>query len=320
MKNRILAACLAALAFASCDEPTPTPRPRAVTRVETPRPKVEPVVQTSTDAGQFVAPVAVAPAPKPPEPLALPHEQPLVDHLVRARTLKEDGDLKGALTEARRAVYSTPSDEETLAFTAKLATLNGRHGLAADAWAMLAEVRTEDPLPRVQEARSRLKAKDDVGAAVAAQDAVARDEGSIEGYQALGRAELSRGNLKLAITAFEKVVSLNPEHGYALNNLGLTYLRANENEKALEVLTRAAELLPQVAYVQNNLGVALERNDRPDEAKAAYELATSLSPKYIKARVNQDRVAKAMAEPKVDLPEPDPEIPADAVPVEPEVP
>ncbi len=91
-------------------------------------------------------------------------------------------------------------------------------------------------------------------------------------------------------------VEIAPGHGYALNNLGLTYLRASENEKAVAVLERASELLPQVAYVQNNFGVALERTGRRDEAKTAYQHAMDLSPKYVKARLNAARVAKVQIE------------------------
>jgi tetratricopeptide (TPR) repeat protein len=78
-----------------------------------------------------------------------------------------------------------------------------------------------------------------------------------------------------------------------MNNLGFAYLRANENAKAVEVLTPASEKLTTVAYVHNNLGVALERMGRKDEAKAAYLHAMDLSPKYVKARVNADRVARS---------------------------
>jgi Flp pilus assembly protein TadD len=47
-----------------------------------------------------------------------------------------------------------------------------------------------------------------------------------------------------------------------------------------------------VAYVHNNLGVALERVGRTEEAEMAYTLSTSLSPKYVKARVNSARLKK----------------------------
>jgi Flp pilus assembly protein TadD len=77
-----------------------------------------------------------------------------------------------------------------------------------------------------------------------------------------------------------------------MNNLGLAYLRSDQNQKAVEILTQAAEFLPQVAYVQNNLGVALERVGQVGEAKLAYARATSLSPKYVKAQLNAKRVKR----------------------------
>src|SRR5262249_37587307 len=83
---------------------------------------------------------------------------------------------------------------------------------------------------------------------------------------------------------FQKAISLSPEHGYALNNLGFAYLRANRNQEAVEVLTRAARLLPQVAYVQNNLGVALERVGDVQQAKHAFAKAVELSPTHLKAQ------------------------------------
>ena len=63
----------------------------------------------------------------------------------------------------------------------------------------------------------------------------------------------------------------------------------------MTVLETASVLLPYVAYVQNNYGVALERTGRHDEAKAAYQHAMDLSPKYVKARINVARMAKAAA-------------------------
>jgi len=47
-----------------------------------------------------------------------------------------------------------------------------------------------------------------------------------------------------------------------------------------------------VAYVQNNLGVALERVGRMDEAKRAFETAIHLSPRYLKAQLNAQRLQR----------------------------
>jgi Flp pilus assembly protein TadD len=125
--------------------------------------------------------------------------------------------------------------------------------------------------------------------------AAVRDPKQPEAHHVLGRAWLSLGELGQAIRSFENVIALDSSHGYALNNLGLAYLRANRNVEAADVLSRASELLPHVAYIQNNLGVADERLGRIDEAKSAYAQASLLSPKYVKAQVNSSRLARLSA-------------------------
>lgn len=284
--KRLFAAAVAALTLAACDEakpaPSSTPKPLALRpRVAPPRPlvtptpKPPPVVEVPTDA------------------LVLAHDTPDVNHLARARRLSEEGDVKGALTESRRALYSAPQDVETLRAVATLAKGAGQLSMAAEAWGRLAVVQPDDATPLVQQARVLLMQKDAAGAIMASREATTRDDGNPEAWQALGRALLSAEDIAGAITSFSKAVDLSPNHGWALNNLGFACLRANENARAVEVLQRAAEALPNVALVHNNLGIALEREGYDDEAKVAYQRAMDLSPKYVKARLNADRVARA---------------------------
>ncbi len=287
MKKRLVSCCIAVLSFAACqDEFQPVPRPLPVKQA------AAPVVQTP------VAAVFDAGKPMVDEPvdvLSLKHDQPGVDHLGRAKQLSDDGDRAGALTEAKRAIFSMPVDEEALGFIAGLTSKMGKHDLAAEAYGRLALIRIDDATPLVSQARALVKVKDFGHASLAGRDAIRRDSGNPEAFQAAGLGYLGNGELQNAIFMFTKAIELKPDHGWALNNLGLAYLRANENEKAVEVLTRSAELLPTTAYVHNNLGVALERVGRKDEAKQAYLTSTTLSPKYVKARVNAARVARVGA-------------------------
>lgn len=291
MKKQLLSACLAAIAMAGCHEPTkPEPsRPAAVRREAKPVLEPAPVVAV-VDAGTMVKPEQ-----PPADLLGIAHEHRAgVDHLARAAELRSQGELDGALAEVRRAVFDDPTDEDALHLASRLARMTGQRELALEAFARLAEVRSDDPMPLVQQARLLLAMKDYEGAVKVGSEAIERDPQNPEGYQAVGRAHLNAGELASAIAMFQRAIEVNPDHGYALNNLGFAYLRANENEKAVEVLTRAAELLPSVAYVHNNLGVALERQGDLEGAKLAYANSTSLSPKYVKARVNSDRVAKVV--------------------------
>lgn len=285
MKKRLISCCIAVLTFAACDDaPAPVPRP------------LTPSVKRATAVPSPVVAVAPFDAGKamdePTDLLGLAHDQPGVDHLARAKALSETGDRAGAFTEAKRALFTSPTDEETLAFIARLTQGMGKHDLSAEAYGRLAMIHPDDAVPLVQQARALVKAKAFDAAARVGRDAIKRDSGNPEAFQAAGLGYLGNGELQNAIFMFSKVIELEPDHGWALNNLGLAYLRANENEKAVEVLGRSAELLPNTAFVHNNLGVALERVGRKDEAKQAYLTSTTLSPKYVKARVNAERVAR----------------------------
>lgn len=313
-------AAAAALAFAACQSSSHSPSPS------------DEALPTRAEA---LSPVAhFTPVPAPPEPqvdqtpsavdagdvdlLSLAHETPDVDHLRRAKALSSDGDLNGALTEARRALYSTPGDEETLTLVARLARKSQQWALSALAYGQLAQIQPDDATALIQKARAHLALKEPETALSTIAQAIERDREHAEVWQVNGLAQLAVGDLKSAIASFGKVVEIAPTHGWALNNLGFALLRANENERALEILDRAAEALPTVAAVQNNLGVALERTGRAEEARSAYLRAMDLSPKYIKARINLGRVARApMPQPGnaeslddlVDVPHPLPEQP-----------
>jgi len=228
---------------------------------------------------------------EPFDTLALAHEHlSRVNHLARARTLRELGDLAGALTESRRALYDAPEDMESLRNIARLGQLTGQMELAVLALEELGRVNPEEASPLVQQARLLVSLGRYAEAIHVGEEALTRDPEEPEAYQVLGRARLASGHLSEAILRFQQAVHLAPENGYALNNLGLAWLRTNENARAAEVLARASALLPHVAYVHNNLGVAYERLGRTEEAQAAYSAATRLSPRYVKAQINSNRM------------------------------
>jgi tetratricopeptide (TPR) repeat protein len=299
MKRTLLAACLTFSLTACHKEPPPAPVASPAVPVQNLAPLAPPPVATAVlipDAGVGEPPVDM---------LAIAHEADGVDHVEIAQSLRRDGDLEGALTEARKAIAENANDEDALDLVGRLAMRTGDDDLAEEAFARLGAIESEDATPLIQEARVLLKADRFDDALAAANEAVKRDDENPEGYQALGRAYLGQNHLEPAIEAFQKAVELAPDHGFALNNLGLAYLRANRNGDAVEVLSRAADLLPDIAFVQNNLGIALEREGKRDEAQVAYGHAMSLSPKYLKAQLNAQRMASADPQ-LIELPEPGP--------------
>ena len=285
MSNRLLAVPLAAALVVGCQKsPAPAPSP-PVAEVHLPVPAATPLPKP------MVAPVP-KPTGAPVDTLALPRSGPPgVDHLARAEKLREEGDTGGALVEARRSLADDGEDVDALSLIARLARTSGQVTIAAEAYERLGRIDPEDAVPLVQAARMRLAAGSVEAAEALARSAVGRDDGNVEAWQALGRAQLGSGNLAGAIHSLEQARTLEPSHGWVLNNLGFAYLRASRNTDALEVLERAAELLPEAAVVQNNLGVARERTGDVDGARAAYARSTLLAPRYVKARVNGERTA-----------------------------
>ena len=111
MKRTLLSACVVALTFTACknDSPRSAQRsgpiapvssakvaPQGAPRDLPPPLAPPPVAVMIPDAGGDIG------AP-PPDALALAHAPDHVDHLTRAQQLRSEGDLAGALTEARDA-------------------------------------------------------------------------------------------------------------------------------------------------------------------------------------------------------------------------
>ncbi|MCY1032691.1 tetratricopeptide repeat protein [Corallococcus sp. BB11-1] len=319
LRKVLVPAALAALGLAAWED-VPLPRllkPWLAHAVEAraPQAAAAPALTLEPSAGE--PSLATAPRPLDAHPeaapseaaarakgdaLALPHEHARrVDHGARAHGLRELGDLSGAVTELRRALHDAPGDTDTLAQLARTARLAGDTAMALDAYARLAQAGPSDAGALVQQARLLVAQGRFADAVPVGEEALLRNPEDAEVYQVLGRAHLGANELGSAILRFQQAVHLAPEHGHALNNLGFAYLRASDNARAVEVLTQAAALLPHVAYVQNNLGVACERLGRLEEARAAYAAATRLSPRYVQARVNAERVARA--DPALALPQ-----------------
>ena len=283
MSKHLLAIPLAAALVAGCQK-SPPPSP--------PVTEAKPPVAAATPAPARPTVVAPKPTGAPVDTLALPRSGPSgVDHVARAEKLRGDGDTAGALVEARRALADDGENVDALSLIAQLARASGQATIAAEAYERLGRVDPEDAVPMVQAARMRLIAGNVEAAEALARSAVGRDEGNVEAWQALGRAQLGSGDLAGAIQTLEQARTLEPAHGWVLNNLGFAYLRASRNPEALEALERAVELLPEAAVVHNNLGVARERTGDLDGAREAYARSALLAPKYVKARVNGERTA-----------------------------
>ncbi|HEX4522779.1 MAG TPA: tetratricopeptide repeat protein, partial [Casimicrobiaceae bacterium] len=105
-----------------------------------------------------------------------------------------------------------------------------------------------------------------------------------------GALALQSGNIDLAVTRFEKLVSLAPTQAHAYNNLGYALLHAGRLSEAIGQLERTVEIDPTYATAYNNLGIAYERDDRRSAAILAFERSLSLNPGYADAAANLGEV------------------------------
>lgn len=81
-------------------------------------------------------------------------------------------------------------------------------------------------------------------------------------------------------------IKKSPTSPQALINLGVTYLRHNQPEKALEYFNKTLVVAPRSTQVYNNMGTALYALGRYDEAIQAQERALQLDPRSAEAYSN----------------------------------
>jgi uncharacterized protein len=101
---------------------------------------------------------------------------------------------------------------------------------------------------------------------------------------------LNSGNVmiyqKLA-TAFDEVLELNPEDGYALINKGKTLASLNEYEKAIEMFNRILELNPKDDDALSNKGCALISMERYEDSIENFDKVLEVDPENEYALINK---------------------------------
>ena len=97
-------------------------------------------------------------------------------------------------------------------------------------------------------------------------------------------AYLREGKPEKALPLLRRAVTLQPDDGNILLNLGGAYVLLGQFDEAVPVLARAAEVAPHEAMVWCNLGVALLRlpgknaGEDQEKAIAAFERSLELDP------------------------------------------
>jgi tetratricopeptide (TPR) repeat protein len=84
-------------------------------------------------------------------------------------------------------------------------------------------------------------------------------------YVNAGLAKFHTGSKEECFTYYQKALELNPDHSYALNNLGYELTVQGKFEEAIEYLNKAIVVNPAMAYAYNNRGLAKVELGQLDE-------------------------------------------------------
>jgi predicted O-linked N-acetylglucosamine transferase (SPINDLY family) len=101
------------------------------------------------------------------------------------------------------------------------------------------------------------------------------------------------GRLPEAERLYRQILSQNPQHANALQNMGILAGQLGRNDQALDLSRRVVTLKPNSAEAYSNLGNALFALGRSDEAVAAYRQAIALNPNFAEAHYNLGNVVKS---------------------------
>eukprot|EP01037_Dinobryon_pediforme_P016485 gene16485-16664_t len=112
-------------------------------------------------------------------------------------------------------------------------------------------------------------------------------QGEAERLARLGAMLYQIGSIEDAISTYEQVLALAPEHFDALQLLGVVAARKKNYVQALDFLSRAIAINPTHPQSYNNLGNALQDLNRLDEALVNYDQAISLKPDFAEAHNNR---------------------------------
>ena len=100
-------------------------------------------------------------------------------------------------------------------------------------------------------------------------------------WNLMGAAAAQIGNLSVAVTALEKVVSIKPNYAYGFNNLGNVYRELHRHDEAISAFERAISLSDTYAAAYDNLGITLELKNELEKAASAYKKAVHFEPNNI---------------------------------------
>jgi tetratricopeptide (TPR) repeat protein len=131
-----------------------------------------------------------------------------------------------------------------------------------------------------------MKAGRSAEAATAFQRALSLQPDHYESANSLGALLAQDGDVPGAIARFRAALEIRPDYPDALNNLGIVYGRSGDVDGAINAYRKALALTPNHTRAHYNLANAYRRKGLFDQAVDEYEKALQIKPNHPSARRN----------------------------------
>ena len=204
--------------------------------------------------------------------------------LLLAGLLRRQGDFDGAIAQCREALQNQPDSLEARTLLGRVLAERGSFDEALSTLGAAAASRPDSAEAAI-ELGFALAREGKVAEAVASyRRALALDPGSAPAHAYLGSALASQGNLEEAMAHFEVALRAKPEDAELHDFLGVALREKGRTEEAIPHFREAIRLEPGLAVAHFNLGRALKQQGALDEAVQQYRRALEINPHLAGAR------------------------------------
>lgn len=280
---------------ASCERaPRARPAQEIVIAAEVEPARVAPDASTTTTELMSIAEPTTVKAARPIIPLA--HDDKETDFLAKGAEAVLAGELDAALVSLRKHLFDHAPTAEVLVEIGRLARQTDDAALAEQALMDAGALAPTSAEVQLELARVLLDVGRPDEARTHARQALRLDPENGSGWNLAGRIAMAQSAWARAESALRRAVELDPMNPMIHNNLGLLYIYTHKGDDAVDSMETAVELFDDDAphFVLNNLGLAHELAGNLESAEEAFEQALVVNPTYSRARVNLERVARAL--------------------------
>jgi len=203
--------------------------------------------------------------------------------LTQAAQAQREGRAQDAVRLYQQVISRRPDTEDAYR---KLALVHWRSGRAAEAISTLEAALTQG----ITQSEVRIKLAQYLAESGQPQRAIELLEQMTgddpDALIGLGNAYLAAGKTREALAAFDRLLTIDPNHALAHENIGVTHLRGGNIPAAEAALRRAVSLDAGLSGAWTALGVLLSTTGRHEEALKAWQQALTADPQSLDALYN----------------------------------